>query len=325
MVAAELPPASFSAQDALVAAMVGVSASDENMTTSELLSISRMVSTLPIFYGYDLDRLRTVGETVLDLFTEEDGLDALFGLIRDALPDSLRRPPMRSAATSPPPTATPFRPSCSSCWSSATNSASTGSTRPRSSAAAPAIAGCRRRAERSARAPRTVTPRAAPPIGAAAPVPAPAPPRPGRGAGRVGPLLRANRRPASGVVGEDREGEPPPPGDVSGQRRDEVERPGLGAHLHPADLDRPPVRVEDRPLLEEPASPSARASSAPSSAGVIREASLSPEWLTGFPGEPIARPHPAGHRRRRRREPLRRSPRAWLARSPITSAVRFVE
>ena len=85
----EIPPPSFSAQDALVAVMVGVSASDENMTTNELLSISRMVDTLPVFKGYDPDRLPTVSRTVFDLLTEEDGLDALFGLVRDALPDPL--------------------------------------------------------------------------------------------------------------------------------------------------------------------------------------------------------------------------------------------
>jgi tellurite resistance protein len=89
MAASDYPPASFSAQDALVAVMVGVSASDENMTTRELLSISRMVDTLPIFEGYDRDRLRTVSQTVFDLLTEEDGLDALFGLVRDALPGPL--------------------------------------------------------------------------------------------------------------------------------------------------------------------------------------------------------------------------------------------
>jgi len=89
MHATDHPPASFSVQDALVACMVAVSASDENMTTNELLSISRMVDTLPIFTGYDPDRLRTIGQTVFDLFTEEDGLDALFGLVRDALPLNL--------------------------------------------------------------------------------------------------------------------------------------------------------------------------------------------------------------------------------------------
>ena len=79
----------FSAQDALVALMVGVSASDEHITTPELLSISRMVDTLPVFEDYDTDRLRPVSQTVLELFTEEDGLDALFGLVRDGLPRSL--------------------------------------------------------------------------------------------------------------------------------------------------------------------------------------------------------------------------------------------
>ena len=90
MADSDTPPASFSAQDALVAAMVGLSASDENITTRELLSINRMVETLPVFESYDRDRLRTIGQTVFDLLTEEDGLEALFGLMRDALPESLR-------------------------------------------------------------------------------------------------------------------------------------------------------------------------------------------------------------------------------------------
>ncbi len=86
---ADTPPPSFSAQDALVALMVGVSASDEDITTRELLSISQMVDSLPVFEGFDSDRLRTVSRTVLELFTEEDGLDALFGLVRDSLPEPL--------------------------------------------------------------------------------------------------------------------------------------------------------------------------------------------------------------------------------------------
>jgi tellurite resistance protein len=86
---ADSPPPSFSAQDALVALMVGVSASDEDMTTRELLSISQMVDSLPVFEGFDADRLRTVSRTVLELFTEEDGIDALFGLVRDSLPEQL--------------------------------------------------------------------------------------------------------------------------------------------------------------------------------------------------------------------------------------------
>ncbi len=90
MSAADQTLPAFSAADALVAAMVAVSASDENMSTEELLSISRMVDSLPVFDDYDRDRMQMVSQTVFDLFTEEDGLDALFGLMRDALTDSLR-------------------------------------------------------------------------------------------------------------------------------------------------------------------------------------------------------------------------------------------
>jgi tellurite resistance protein len=82
-------PASMSPQDALIAVMIAVSASDENMRTSELVAIQRMVNHMPIFGAYDADRIPTIAQTVFDLFEEEDGLDALFGLIRDALPEKL--------------------------------------------------------------------------------------------------------------------------------------------------------------------------------------------------------------------------------------------
>lgn len=83
-------PSSLSAQDALVAVMVAVSAADEQMRTSELVAIQRIVNHMPVFRNYDIDRIRGVSQTVFDLFEEEDGLDALFGLIRDALPERLR-------------------------------------------------------------------------------------------------------------------------------------------------------------------------------------------------------------------------------------------
>jgi tellurite resistance protein len=79
----------MSPQDALVAVMVAVSASDEQMRTAELVAIQRIVNHMPVFGDYDQDRIRTVSQTVFDLFEEEDGLDALFGLIRAALPERL--------------------------------------------------------------------------------------------------------------------------------------------------------------------------------------------------------------------------------------------
>ena len=80
---------SISPQDALVALMIAVSISDENIRTSELVTIERIVNHLPVFAKYDADRLSVVSQIVFDLFEEEDGLDAFFGLVTDALPEQL--------------------------------------------------------------------------------------------------------------------------------------------------------------------------------------------------------------------------------------------
>ena len=82
-------PHPLSPQDCLVVVMIAVSASDETIRTSELVKIEVAVNNLPIFAQYDLDRMRVMAQTVFDLFSVEDGLDALFGLIRDNLPDTL--------------------------------------------------------------------------------------------------------------------------------------------------------------------------------------------------------------------------------------------
>jgi len=82
-------PSSWSPQDALVAVMIAESASDEDITNSELLSITRMVDHMPIFASYDSERTKRVAQVVFDLFEEEDGLDALFGMVRSALPEPL--------------------------------------------------------------------------------------------------------------------------------------------------------------------------------------------------------------------------------------------
>ena len=79
----------ISPQDALIAVMFAVSVSDESISNSELLSISRIVDHLPIFADYDVSRIKRVSQTVLELFSVDEGLDALFGIVRDALPDDL--------------------------------------------------------------------------------------------------------------------------------------------------------------------------------------------------------------------------------------------
>lgn len=79
----------MTAEDCLVALMIATSASDENIQTSELVTIEAIVNHLPVFAGYDAGRLKTVSQVVFDLFRDEDGLDALFGLIRKNLPQKL--------------------------------------------------------------------------------------------------------------------------------------------------------------------------------------------------------------------------------------------
>ncbi|MCB5411993.1 tellurite resistance TerB family protein [Pseudogemmobacter faecipullorum] len=86
----ETAPPSLSAQDALLAVMIASSASDQDMRTAELVAIQSMVNLMPVFAGYDPDRMRRVTQVVFDLFEVEDGLDAFFGLIRAALPERLR-------------------------------------------------------------------------------------------------------------------------------------------------------------------------------------------------------------------------------------------
>lgn len=83
----DTPP--MTAQDALCATMIAVSASDENIRTSELVKITNSINNLPVFANYDADHVARISQTVFDLFGQEDGLDALFGIIREALPEHL--------------------------------------------------------------------------------------------------------------------------------------------------------------------------------------------------------------------------------------------
>lgn len=80
---------SLTAQDALAALMIAVSASDEDIRTAELVKMSNAINNLPIFADYDVDHLPRMSQMVFDLLEQEDGLEALFGLIREALPARL--------------------------------------------------------------------------------------------------------------------------------------------------------------------------------------------------------------------------------------------
>ncbi|MEL6476911.1 MAG: tellurite resistance TerB family protein [Pseudomonadota bacterium] len=80
---------SLSPQDALVAVMIAVSVADGEMTDSELDTIRGVIGHLPAFLGYDTDRIGLVTGIVGEIFDDEDGIDALVGLVAQALPEHL--------------------------------------------------------------------------------------------------------------------------------------------------------------------------------------------------------------------------------------------
>ena len=79
----------LSPEDSLVAVMIAISMSDENVRTSELITIQQVVTHLPIFSNYNSERIRQVADITFELFEEEDGLDFFFELVKDGLPKRL--------------------------------------------------------------------------------------------------------------------------------------------------------------------------------------------------------------------------------------------
>jgi tellurite resistance protein len=79
----------ISHQEALVFAMVTISAVDRTMSDSELQRIGEIVQTVPVFRGFDPDRLVTLAETCGEILQEDDGLDTILDLIRTCLPPHL--------------------------------------------------------------------------------------------------------------------------------------------------------------------------------------------------------------------------------------------
>lgn len=76
--------------DALIYAMVTMSAVDRTMTDAELGRIGEMVSNLPIFASFDPDNLVKTAEACGNVLSADGGLDRVLLLIRTALPKKLR-------------------------------------------------------------------------------------------------------------------------------------------------------------------------------------------------------------------------------------------
>ena len=76
--------------NALIYTMVLASAADRDMTDAELGRIGQIVSHLPVFADFDVERLPQVASDCADMLTDEQGLDNVIAEIKAALPDKLR-------------------------------------------------------------------------------------------------------------------------------------------------------------------------------------------------------------------------------------------
>jgi tellurite resistance protein len=80
----------ISHHSALIYVMVIVSASDGVMSDRELGTIGQLTRTMPIFRDFEEHRLLAVAQECAAILQEQDGLDAVLGLVKEALPDCLR-------------------------------------------------------------------------------------------------------------------------------------------------------------------------------------------------------------------------------------------
>jgi len=77
---------SVSPQEALIYVMVTMSAADRMMTDNELRRIGGIVQNLPVFQGFDKERLVTVAEECGALLNEDNSLNTVLDLVTAALP-----------------------------------------------------------------------------------------------------------------------------------------------------------------------------------------------------------------------------------------------
>jgi tellurite resistance protein len=80
----------FTAQEALLAAMVIMAASGKRMSDAEIALMVRLVGGLPAFAETTPEDIARVSEHCTRLLNRTDGLEDAFTLMRDALPMRLR-------------------------------------------------------------------------------------------------------------------------------------------------------------------------------------------------------------------------------------------
>ena len=75
---------------ALIYVMVTMTAVDARIGDAELQRIGRLVQTLPVFEGFDAERLTHIAQECGEILQVDEGLNAVLGLVGQALPEHLR-------------------------------------------------------------------------------------------------------------------------------------------------------------------------------------------------------------------------------------------
>ena len=79
----------LSPQDALIWAMVMISAADRQVSDDEIDDIQDRIIRLPAFDGFDFSRLPAVVDDCATVLNEAEGLERALGLLKTSLPKRL--------------------------------------------------------------------------------------------------------------------------------------------------------------------------------------------------------------------------------------------
>ena len=80
----------ISTEQALIYTMVTMSGVEGKVNAIELAEIRQLVQSLPIFRNFDEHRLMTVAQEAGEILQEPEGLNAILGLVKQALSPRLR-------------------------------------------------------------------------------------------------------------------------------------------------------------------------------------------------------------------------------------------
>ena len=75
---------------ALIYIMVVASAADASMSDAELHVIGNLVRSLPAFRGFQQDKIIPIARECAAILQEREGLDAVIGLVKEALSQQMR-------------------------------------------------------------------------------------------------------------------------------------------------------------------------------------------------------------------------------------------